>query len=45
MPIKNFLTLQDAKFEFPADFNACAGEVFENTESNEVEEVTEGIFD
>ncbi len=36
---------QDAKFEFPADFNACAGEVFENTESNEVEEVTEGIFD
>ena len=36
---------QDAKFEFPADFNACAGEVFENTESNEVEEVTEGTFD
>ncbi|MEZ3531808.1 MAG: transglycosylase domain-containing protein [Muribaculaceae bacterium] len=36
---------QDAKFEIPADFIACAGEVVEITESNEVEEVTEGIFD
>lgn len=36
---------QDARFEFPSDFNPCAGEIFEDTGENEVEEVTEGIFD
>lgn len=36
---------QTTKFEFPADFNPCAGEYFEPQEPTELEEVTEGIFD
>ena len=36
---------QDAKFEFPEDFNACGGEIYTNTGTHEDEEVTEGIFD
>ena len=35
---------QDAKFDFPSDFNACEGEIFEDTGEVE-EEVTEGIFE
>ncbi len=36
---------QDAKFEFPEDFNACGGEFYSGGETHEEEEVTEGIFD
>ncbi|MEZ3550269.1 MAG: transglycosylase domain-containing protein [Muribaculaceae bacterium] len=36
---------QDTKFEFPADFNACEGEIIEDTGESEVEETTEGIFE
>lgn len=36
---------QDAKFEFPADFNACEGQIYESSGDSEVEEVSEGIFD
>ncbi len=36
---------QNAKFEFPADFNACNGEIFESDGNAELEEVSEGIFD
>ncbi len=36
---------QDTKFVFPADFNACGGEIFETSGDSEVEEVSEGIFD
>ncbi len=35
---------QDAKFEFPSDFNPCRGDIIEAAPV-EVEEVTEGIFD
>lgn len=36
---------QDTKFTFPADFNACSGEMFTSSGESEVEEVSEGIFD
>lgn len=36
---------QDAKFEFPSNFNPCEGQIYESVDSSEVEEVTEGIFD
>lgn len=36
---------QDARFEFPADFNPCGGEYFENSGDTVVEETTEGIFE
>ncbi len=36
---------QDAKFEFPADFNPCGSDIIMSSEPVEVEEVTEGIFD
>ncbi len=36
---------QDARFDFPANFNPCGGEIIvENSESG-IEETTEGIFD
>lgn len=36
---------QDSRFEFPADFNPCGGEYFENSGDTVVEETTEGIFE
>lgn len=36
---------QNTKFEFPAGFNACEGEIFESSDDSVVEEVSEGIFD
>ncbi len=37
---------QDARFVFPANFNACEGEVFVDEEgTEETEETVEGIFD
>lgn len=36
---------QDAKFEFPADFNPCSGEIYESGGAEGIEEFTEGIFD
>lgn len=36
---------QNTRFEFPGDFSPCRGEIFTSIENNEVEEITEGIFD
>ncbi|MCH5232361.1 MAG: transglycosylase domain-containing protein [Muribaculaceae bacterium] len=36
---------QDTRFEFPASFNPCAGEIQVDANSNGIEEFTEGIFD
>lgn len=36
---------QQARFEFPSDFNPCKGEIFESEDTSVVEEVSEGIFD
>lgn len=36
---------QDTRFEFPADFNPCAGEIPFEDNSTGIEEFTEGIFD
>lgn len=36
---------QDTRFEFPADFNPCRGEIFEAREQENIEEFSEGIFD
>ncbi len=36
---------QDAKFEFPADFSACGGEVYVGNGTVEEEEVTDSFFE
>ncbi len=36
---------QDAKFEFPSNFNPCGSDIIMSSEPVEVEEVTEGIFE
>jgi len=36
---------QDARFQFPADFNPCGGEFVESDADSTVEETTEGIFE
>lgn len=36
---------QDARFDFPSDFDACSGEVYENHGEVQEEETTEGIFE
>ena len=36
---------QDAKFEFPSNFNPCGSDIIISSGNQEVEEVTEGIFD
>ncbi len=36
---------QDKKFEFPADFNPCEGEIMEHVETPVATEEVEGIFD
>lgn len=36
---------QDTRFEFPADFNPCSGEIPVSDNSEGIEEFTEGIFD